>query len=756
VKRTAGRRVSLDWVVEESADRPRAAIFTWLILVLVSTPGLLQLRVEASTESVLDRLSPEWDFYQRSLGWFGSDEDIVIALPAEEPYDRRTLGLVDRLSQALEQIPGVDRVDSVATLPAVRSTDAGGVDLSPLISAELLASAPPGSIRDRLLGSAFAKDLLVSEDGRTFAIRLRLEPPGADGYGSLLGQVRSLAAESGGWVSGVPIFREETSAWTESQIARFVPATLVIVALVLLGLFRSVRAVLIAICVSSVGTWIVIGSMGAVGVPLTLSTAILPSVLLAIGCAGSTHLLSETMGASDQRSFREKATAVARPIAMAGGVTAVAFLSGAVVPIEAIRFVAVFGALGAIVLSLANCSLGTALLAASGGGPPTSRQLKWLESYCKTHVVTLAGTRPLSLVAIWIALLGLGFAGMMMVRLETDVTQWFPRGGEIRDDYEQISARVAGISPINIVIEAPAGRSIAEPGVVKSIDDMGVALEKRPEVGKALSIATAVRQFSQALGIGERLPADSGALNELLLMAEAGEQVGELMTPDRSAASVALRLNDNGSEHLLRVGEIARDWWRKNGVAGFSATPTGIMYEFARAEREIAVGQIGGVGLDVATLALLYLVVFRSLLLMAIALLPSVGTISLTFGLFGFLGVPLDAGTVFVGTLAVGVTVDETIHLVSAMGERMGRGASVDRAMSASLTSIFPALCATTASLALGFGVLGLSSFSFVSRLGLLTAFSMGVSVIANVTLLPALLEIVGSRAIGAVKGLGA
>jgi predicted RND superfamily exporter protein len=232
----------------------------------------------------------------------------------------------------------------------------------------------------------------------------------------------------------------------------------------------------------------------------------------------------------------------------------------------------------------------------------------------------------------------------------------------------------------------------------------------------------------------------SALIEQYLLLLDSTEEIGELVADDRSVANVAVRANDNGSEELLRIAELANEWWREHGVPEFTAQPTGIMFEFARAEHAIAVGQVAGVGVDIATLATLYLLVFRSAALTIIALVPSIVTVVIAFGFLGLVGAPLDAGTVFVGMLAIGVTVDETIHLVSAFSRELVAGRDPRHAMRRALERVFPALAVTTIALACGFAVLGLSSFSFTQRLGSLTAIAVVVCAAASSSLLPTLL----------------
>jgi predicted RND superfamily exporter protein len=103
-------------------------------------------------------------------------------------------------------------------------------------------------------------------------------------------------------------------------------------------------------------------------------------------------------------------------------------------------------------------------------------------------------------------------------------------------------------------------------------------------------------------------------------------------------------------------------------------------------------------------------------------------------------GLPLDAGTVLIGVLAIGIAVDDTIHIATGFYERLARGVAPRSALEQTFASVLPAILGTTAMIAAAFLVLGFSEFTITRNLGLLTGGIMLLCLLADVTLLPALL----------------
>jgi predicted RND superfamily exporter protein len=106
----------------------------------------------------------------------------------------------------------------------------------------------------------------------------------------------------------------------------------------------------------------------------------------------------------------------------------------------------------------------------------------------------------------------------------------------------------------------------------------------------------------------------------------------------------------------------------------------------------------------------------------------------------GLVGIALDAATVCMGSLALGIAVDDTIHVATGYRDGLERGSKPVEALDRCFERVLPPLVFTTVAIAAGFAVLGLSEFSLIRNLGLVTSALVGLCLLADVTLLPALL----------------
>jgi hypothetical protein len=132
----------LAWLVWASTERPRAVIGAWLLLCALAGVGISVLEFDPTTESILSQEGDAWRFYRESLATYGGDEILVVALESERPWDPALLARVAELSGELTHLHGVRRVDSLTTVPVIRTDANGDLSLDPALSEHARADDP--------------------------------------------------------------------------------------------------------------------------------------------------------------------------------------------------------------------------------------------------------------------------------------------------------------------------------------------------------------------------------------------------------------------------------------------------------------------------------------------------------------------------------------------------------------------------------------------------------------------------------------
>ena len=135
------------------------------------------------------------------------------------------------------------------------------------------------------------------------------------------------------------------------------------------------------------------------------------------------------------------------------------------------------------------------------------------------------------------------------------------------------------------------------------------------------------------------------------------------------------------------------------------------------------------------------MVVFRSIRIGLVALIPN--CLPLIFGgaFFFLFDKPLDIGTVLVMSVCLGIAVDDTIHMLSNYNRLVREGLNHRDALTELLSHTSPALIVTTLILASGFGTLAFADFIPNMYFGIMTALILSSALITDLLFLPLVLE---------------
>ncbi len=546
-------------------------------------------------------------------------------------------------------------------------------------------------------------------------------------------------------MSGVPLVRSEAGKLTRFEILRLTPITILLMSTFLIIVFRDIRYLLIPMSIAGAASLICLGVMAVANVPISFSTAVLPSIILALACAYSMHFMNASLESRAKASLIVSLAGVAAPVLMSGTTTALGFLAMSMSSVDLISHLGTYGALGAVLVTLATVTLSPAILGMMKNRKRDKHILgkKAVESI-SSEIYALCCTKRYKIVGWWAFVSLCSIGGLVQIRVASDVIEWFPKSGQLRSSYEQIRSSLSGITPLNILVFSDAGERVTKVETIQAIGDFSSALQQHPLVGKSLSVADPIELIHENM-IGDELrndlPLSESHIEQYLLLLEEFEQLDDVITNDRLYANIVIRLDSNSSDDIATVGEWARSWWNRNGPDATSIAVTGIMYEFARAQDNIALAGIFGMLFAIAAIGAVILVFFRNLNVLFVTLMANVIPVSVILGIIGWLGVPLDAGTVCVASLSLGIAVDDSIHIVSEFDKNRSCGRSADVSLQSALSAVLPALFATTLAIGLGFAVLAFSEIALIRNLGATMVAAVVVCLVADSTLLVALLH---------------
>jgi predicted RND superfamily exporter protein len=314
----------------------------------------------------------------------------------------------------------------------------------------------------------------------------------------------------------------------------------------------------------------------------------------------------------------------------------------------------------------------------------------------------------------------------------------------VRIDFAAVNHLLAGAVPIYVVIGGDAAGAMREPEALRALERLERNVEKIPGVTHATSIVEVVRALNRAVEAGdpaqERIPETRAGVAELLQLVPKGD-AQRLLTTDQARANLIVRTGTVGSEAVRELaGALERSIADVGLPASLTGSVTGNAILLSRSADGIASGQMQAVCLAAGSIFLLILAGLRSFPLAVIAMIPNVVPVLLFFGLLGAGLAPLSLPTSLIGSVALGIAIDDTVHyIVRYRAERMA-GHGPDESSRSASQSVGTAIVTTCAMLVAGYSIIGLSGFATLRQFGLLSAGTMILCLFTDLVLLPALL----------------
>jgi predicted RND superfamily exporter protein len=453
--------------------------------------------------------------------------------------------------------------------------------------------------------------------------------------------------------------------------------------------------------------------------------------------------------------------AVLRPAALTAATTALGFASLASAPIPSIRTFGLLAAAG-VAVSLALGALGLpAALRVFRPGPGPAVDERGLDRFlaatarfaCRRGAFVIAATVALCLAA------GLAVPRM---RVSTHDGDFFPKEHPLNRAYAFIESRLAGATPLEVLLASDEPGGIRDPRAIRLLADVQGFLAAQHETIRGVSVADWIDQARDAIEPPERraLPLDAEGLERAAFVLEATSRddlpfwVQDGWTTAR-VSSRSIGLDSERNDRLLaRLEGFARS--RLAGEDGFHLTFTGLVPVFARMEQYLLQSQVRSFSIAFLCVLAAYWIELRSLRLACVAIVPNAVAVWLMLGAMGAASIPLDVVTVMVASVNLGIIDDETIHVLHAVGSARADGLEGEAAVEHALAETGRDVVFTCAVLGLGFGVLLLSEFRPTAHFGGLTALTIIIALGADLVLLPALLHATGRLRAHAAHRLGA
>jgi len=789
-----------DWVFEHS----KKTLFLTLVAVVVLVSQLPSLTIDTSTEGLLHKSDQMRIDYNAFRDQFGRDEKLILAVQANNIFDIDFLQKLDALHKALEEeLPHIQAINSLLN---ARNTygDDGALVVESMV--EFLPSNQQelNELKARATANSLYDNLLYSEDYTLTVITVDTNNYTGEQNDSASEEFDFDADFSGEFdfepeikINGTPraylsdAENDEIIAKAQQIIKRFeaddfkiyltgsaaiagifkqamtsdsvlfISLMIVMIIVVLFALFRRISGVLLPLFCVVLTLLSTLSLMAAFSVPFTMVTQIMPTFLLAVVTGASIHLLAIfykdfDSSANKKTSLRYAMGHSGLAIVMTSVTTAVGLWSFSFSGVAPVADLGRFASAGVLIGLFFTLVLLPALIALGNikhHPPATSHTGHTLMDKSLLTISRFATSKAKGVVIVSAVLITVAVFFAAQLRFSHFPLHWLPDDNFARIATETVDDSLKGSVTIEVIIDTETTNGLYNPKVLQTIDNISTSINEIATgnviIGKVISVVSIIKETNRALNENRDeyyvVPSDSVLIaQEFVLFASSGSNdLDDLIDGDYSKARLILKMPWVDTLETRAFIQDAQVYLDKEfeGLAKVTFTGIGTLMTvvFEKAIYSSAFSYL----LAFSFITVLMILLVGNLKIGLISMIPNVLPILFIAMIMRVFDMPLDMFTLLIGTIALGLAVDDTVHFMHNFRRYEMQYNNVDKAVELTLMSTGRAITFTSIVLALGFLVLTFSSMNNMFNFGILMASAILVALLADFFLMPAIMKLI-------------
>lgn len=795
-------------------DHRLACLVGVLAVTAVFAAAAARLPSDFDIEHILPVHDPDRAVFEEFKRDFDTyDRDALLVLVERDIFRPETLRDIQRMTERLEAVEGVEEVVSLTNVEDVTGTE-DSLKVSPLVKEVPKTPAQMARLKAQALGNPLIRGRLISDDGRVTAIIARIErrynygdpcdaaesagpaeagsAPGGGGGGAgggagsgrprrritdaarererIAGELEALAREfdrpgRAFHLGGVPVVRRDYVNLTQRDSATFLPLVGALLLAVLLLVFRNLHGVLLPLAVMVLSVIWTFGFVALCGGTLNVVSTIIPVLVVIAGISDALHLILNYYEA--YAVCRDRRRALLRTLDENGFAcfltsftTAVGFLTLATTDMPLLAEFGIFtgvGILFAWFLSVVVIPIVLSFLAPPGVETREELESGWVAELLAWFPRFVDGHRwGVGLVTL--AVLAACGLGIGMIDVEARLLDDLPEDHPVLATNRLIEERLGGILSFELVVEGRTEDVVKEPEFLRQVSALAHYLDSFPETGKVLSVVDYVKDLRQSF-YGERdeerrIPVSREECAQLLLLYEMAKDkpLKGFVDDTYRRARVSAKVRDAGTHATMRILRAVQDWIATCAPEEIRVKVTGLVVLTQKVNEFVVWNMTTSFLLDFLIIAVIFLVMGRSLRLALVGLIPNLVPLAVTLGVMGWTGIALKPTSAIVFGITFGIAVDDTVHGLARYRIEVLKDGDPLAAIQRMFQGEGRATVFFSAILTLGFSILLFSQFRANQYFGFLCGVTIVSGLVGELFLLPWSLLVLRPRLPGEQK----
>ena len=741
-------------------NHPKVILSILAAITLVLVTFLPKVKMDFSIEQLFSQNDPVINRFLNFREEFdGVDNRIFLLYESDDPFSYKNLELNKKMVYAFENIEGVSKVTSLTNIELF--TEGGEYLLSPVYENIPKSIDSLNIAKERILSSDLLKNYLISEDGKVAAILIEV----SDSFNehesreSIVKQIDELQLGTD-WTwhqTGLPIIRTRYVQYMIADNITFLIPVLSMLILLLSLLFRSLVGLVLPLIVVLLTIIWTLGFMTAAGITINIISYIIPTLLMVVGISDSVHFLVKYYKTlhllGDKReALTQSLQKIGTAIFLTSITTAIGFGALSMVNIEIVKEFGIFTAMGVFFAFIITVLFIPSTLMLLGKTPKTK-----LEAYSRGYrvkivkkLITIVRGHPKKIIFTGITITIIGFFGALQINPHSKLLDDLRPGNTLLEDMRLAEDRMGSVLPVEIIITVDENENfqdIQDVAVISFTDELASYISKIPEIGKVVSVSDYLKAINQAMNDGDKsfyqVPLSREIISQYMLLYDS--EFNSLINSDLTKLRIASQIKDIDSRRSAEIEKELNTYISSVIPEGITAEVTGTAFLALRTNNYLVKNLLGSFLVALIIITFLMIVLFRSVKMAFISILPNIIPMMVMAAVLGFLQIPLRPATAMTFAVAFGIAVDDTLHYLIRYRMELSKQ-HYRQANDSTMLGTGIAMMSTTAILSAGFLVLILSQFTPTVEFGMLSVITIITALIGDLTFLPALLSQIKPR----------
>ena len=800
---------------------PYVILLFFLSIFLISIYQSKNFQLDASADTLLIENDPDLIYLRNLNERYKSEKFFIVTYTPKNLSKKDSINELINLVKDINSFNWISKTISIVNAPLLKSTDEPLIDKIRNLKYITNSDVNVNNALNELTSSPIYKNLIISEDGKTFGIvayikenRLYLDAinkkteylkskkidnrklnlinkkikkfqkeqsVNINNYNKLIKKtISKYKSNAEVRLSGIPMIADDMITFIKNDILIFGAGVFIFIIITLWFIFKKITWVLFPLitCVTSIT--LMIGFLSLIGWKVTVISSNFIALMLILTMSMNIHYLVKYMQIdtiqyedNDNVNLRliETTNSIFFPILYAVLTTICAFLS---LIFSGIKPVIDFGWMMTIGLTISFIS--TFLILPSLikiFKPPLSENLKISDSKLSNLFLNMVKKKNLIYFFVLI-LIFISTYGILNLKVENSFINYFSKKTEIYKGMKNIDDKLGGTTPLEIILKFNSniadnnndnflGETTSESNFlgeaetndkiskywftrdkVDTIIKVHNYLNNQKEIGKVLSFSS-ILSIAESLNNNKKLGSlEMGILYEKIPKNIKDQIIKPYISIKNNEARITMRILDS-KKNLRRkelINRIENDLENKLMINKENFKLAGVLIIYNNLLQSLFDSQIKSLGIVMAGILFMFLILFRSIKLSLIGIVPNFIAAYFIIGFIGLLNIPLDLMTITIAAITIGIAVDNSIHYIYKFkDEKYKSKSSIADIAKNCHQSVGKAIISTSVTIVFGFSILALSNFMPTIYFGLFTGLAMLTALFLVLTLLPNLLN---------------